>query len=305
MSKRRVSSLSRLLTSVMAIAIAAMVIPIGPAQALAAPAPFVLSASPSPVGVLKGTLLAAAPTAAPAAAPNVSVTLTNNSGSTRTVKVEVVADAAAKTHVQAWLLDSTSTWYNSIVDGFGPANGFTVPDGYNGTNDFYVMGDKVGTYSATLTLEDATTDEVLATTSITAVVGEVVPVYRYYNTRTGSHFYTLNQAEVAGMNFYWYDGIAYTVNTADPANSAPLYRYFNRLNGSHFYTLNQAEVAGNPIFSYDGIAYKVCPTAVSGATPLYRYFNRRNGSHFYTLNQAEVAGNPNFSYDGIGFYLAP
>src|SRR5450759_2300413 len=222
MSKRRVSSLSRLLIPVMAIAIAAMVIPIGPAQALAAPAPFALSASPSPVGVPKGTLLAARPTAAPAAASNVSVTLTNNSGSTRTVKVEVVADAAAKTHVQAWLMDSTGTWYNSIVDGFGPANGFSVPDGYTGTNDFYVMGDQVGTYSATLNLVDATTHEVLATTSITAVVAAATYTLTYTagagGTISGTSPQTVNSGgsgtpvmavPVAGYHFVsWSDTVA-------------------------------------------------------------------------------------------------
>src|SRR5450759_3352672 len=446
MSNRRVSSFSRLLRLLMAVAIAAMVIPIGPAQGLAAPAPFALSASPSPVGVPKGTLLAARPTAAPAAASNVSVTLTNNSGSTRTVKVEVVADAAAKTHVQAWLMDSTGTWYNSIVDGFGPANGFSVPDGYTGTNDFYVMGDQVGTYSATLNLRDAGTGELLATTSITAVVAaatytltytagangtitgtspqtvnsggsgtlvtatpnagyhfvswsdgvltaartnsnvtgnvtvtatfaitpvtytltytagangtitgtshktvnsggygtlvtatpndgykfvswsdgvltaartnsnvtgnvtvtatfainqNLMPVWRFYNMRNGSHFYTADPAEMARVqatlsSIYRLEGVAYNVNTANPANSSPLYRFYNVVTGAHFYTADTTERdrlinTMAAVYHFDGPAYNVCLTNVAGCTTVWRFFDVVTGTHFYTADAAEKA----------------
>jgi len=325
MSNRRVSSFSRLLRLLMAIAIAAMVIPIGPAQALAAPAPFALSASPSPVGVPKGTLLAAAPTAAPAAASNVGVTLTNNSGSTRTVKVEVVADAAAKTHVQAWLMDSTGTWYNSIVDGFGPANGFSVPDGYTGTSDFYVMGDQVGTYSATLNLVDATTHEVLATTSITAVVGAytmpvLMPVWRFYNMRTRTHFYTADATEHDRVintlsSIYRLEGITYNVNTANPQNCSPLWRFYNKVNGSHFYTADPAEMARiratmTSTYSYEGPAYNVCLTNVAGCTTVWRFFNVRTGTHFYTADAVEKANvmatlGAIYHLDGPAFYLVP
>ncbi len=271
MSERRASWSSRLLSSMIAIAIAAMVVPLGPAQALAVPALFVLNASPTSVKVLKGTLLAAAPTAAPAAASNVGVTLTNSSGSTRTVKVVVAANAEAKAHVQAWFKDSAGNWYNSVVDGFGPPAGFTVPNGYSATTDFYVIADKVGTYSTTLTLEDATTNEVLATTSIVCVAGEFVytpmSVYRFYNFKAGVHFYTASESEMWNVRntlgtVYRFEGPSYAINTANPTNTLPVYRFYNIKKRAHFYTSSESEKQNvidtlGGVYRFEGISYYV------------------------------------------------
>ena len=146
-----------------------------------------------------------------------------------------------------------------------------------------------------------------------------LPVYRFYNKKNGSHFYTMDQVEKNSVltklsKAYSYDGVAYTVATADAQNDAPLYRFYNRKNGAHFYTADPAEKANveakfSDVYSYDGPAYDVCLTPVSGATTVWRFFDKKNGSHFYTTDPAEKAkvsaDKATYSFDGPAFYLAP
>ena len=69
------------------------------------------------------------------------------------------------------------------------------------------------------------------------------PVYRFYNKRNGSHFYTSSEAEKHSVveelsKTYSLDGVAYHVLASYPT---PLYRFYNKTNGSHFYTASEAE----------------------------------------------------------------
>ncbi len=158
--------------------------------------------------------------------------------------------------------------------------------------------------------------------SATAVAAPMMAttVYRFYNKKNGSHFYTASPAEKASVEanlsaIYRYEGVAYKVNNANPVNSQPLYRFYNKKNGSHFYTANAAEKASveanlSAIYRYEGIAYKVSTSPTPGSTTVYRFFNKKNGSHFYTADPAEkdnVAATLSSVYtlEGPGFYLAP
>ena len=157
-------------------------------------------------------------------------------------------------------------------------------------------------------------------TTATAAPLAATTVYRFYNKTNGSHFYTASEAEknsvVANLSAtYKLEGVAYKINTANPANSAPLYRFYNKKNGSHFYTASLAEknsVQANlsATYSYDGPAYNVCVAPPAGSTTVWRFFNKLNSSHFYTADQAEknnVQNNLTATYalDGPAFYLAP
>jgi len=146
------------------------------------------------------------------------------------------------------------------------------------------------------------------------------PVYRFYNRIAGSHFYTASASErdtVLSSQFdeYVLDGIAYTINTLNPANSVPLHRFYNKINGSHFYTASEDEkntvlATLGKTYAYDGPAYNVSPTPVPGAATVYRFYNRVNGSHFYTastVERDEVLSKLSATYtlDGPAYYLAP
>ena len=145
-------------------------------------------------------------------------------------------------------------------------------------------------------------------------------VYRFFNKKNGSHFYTADPAEKAGIEanltaIYKYEGVSYRVNNANPANSQPLYRFFNKKNGSHFYTASAAEkdsVQANQsaTYTYEGIAYNISTTPAADSTTVYRFFNKKNGSHFYTADPAEKDNvvatlSSIYSLDGPGFYIAP
>jgi hypothetical protein len=150
-------------------------------------------------------------------------------------------------------------------------------------------------------------------------VSSPAPVYRFYNRRNGSHFYTATGTErdaVANTltSTYTYEGIAYGV-AATAANASPLYRFFNRRNGSHFYTASTAERDRvksklSATYTYEGPAYNVSVAPVAGATSVYRFYNRKNGSHFYTSSVSEMESVRSrlsrvYTYEGTAFYLAP
>jgi hypothetical protein len=159
-----------------------------------------------------------------------------------------------------------------------------------------------------------------ASFDVTIPVTPPTPVYRFYNRRTGSHFYTTSATEretVMNKLSYAYllEGVAYSVNTLNPSNDSPLYRLYNRVNGTHFYTASAAErdavlQSDEDTYRYDGPAYNVSLTNVAGATTVYRFYNKTNGSHFYTASAAEkdhvVADlSATYSLDGPAFYIAP
>ncbi len=147
----------------------------------------------------------------------------------------------------------------------------------------------------------------------------LMPVYRFYNMRNGSHFYTMNAAEKVAVDTnlkstYFFEGIAYQVDVLSPANDAPLFRFFNKRNGSHFYTANVAEKALVESFgtawAYEGVAHNVALVQPADPTTVYRFLNTATGGHFYTANEAErtsVLANLAAVYkpEGIAFFLAP
>ncbi len=145
-----------------------------------------------------------------------------------------------------------------------------------------------------------------------------MPVYRFYNTRTSTHFYTANPAErnqvlATLAATYRYEGVAYTINTLNTANDASLFRFYNVSTGTHFYTANVAErdsvIArmGNT-YHYEGVAYHVSASS-SGTTPVFRFYNTSTGTHFYTANPAErdsVIANlsATYNFEGPVFFVA-
>ncbi|MDO8848710.1 MAG: hypothetical protein Q7W51_10040 [Coriobacteriia bacterium] len=145
----------------------------------------------------------------------------------------------------------------------------------------------------------------------------VKPVYRFFNKANGSHFYTASETERYTVIRQWaatytFEGPAYWVNTANPANAVALYRFYNKKNGSHFYTAS-AEEADNVIaryaatYTFEGPVYNVSMNAENG-TPMYRFFNKKNGSHFYTTSAEErdsvIAKYPStFAYEGVAYFI--
>lgn len=144
-------------------------------------------------------------------------------------------------------------------------------------------------------------------------------VYRFYNRRSGAHFYTASGPERDNVTralwaTYRYEGVAYSVGSS-PSNSQNLYRFYNIRTGTHFYTASEAERARvvttlSAIYRLEGVAYKVSPLPVAGGSTVYRFYNVRSGTHFYTASDAEKSNviatlGGVYTYEGPAFYIVP
>ena len=99
--------------------------------------------------------------------------------------------------------------------------------------------------------------------------GEPVPVYRFFNTDTGVHLYTVSETErdvVEDLNNFSFEGEAFYAYETEVQGSIPIYRFYNPTTGAHFYTPSATErdsVENNlPEFQSEGIAYYALPDTV-------------------------------------------
>jgi peptidoglycan/xylan/chitin deacetylase (PgdA/CDA1 family) len=144
----------------------------------------------------------------------------------------------------------------------------------------------------------------------------LMPVYRFYNTRQGVHFYTASEAEKNNVqahlsSTYRYDGVGYSIDTSDAVNSSPLHRFYNVKKGVHFYTASEAEKNNvqahlSSTYRYEGVAYNISLTPTS--MPIHRFYNVKTGAHFYTATEGEknyVIKHSGYTwrYEGVGFYI--
>jgi lysyl endopeptidase len=144
------------------------------------------------------------------------------------------------------------------------------------------------------------------------------PVYRFYNTVRGNHFYTIDAGErdlvIALLPDYHYEGIAFYDYAKPVAGATELYRFYNAQVAAHFFTSSLPERdyvrASLPAYSYEGVAWYTSANSQVGLglTPVYRFYNSSTAAHFYTISEAERDGVqkylPKFAYEGIAFYAS-
>jgi Protein of unknown function (DUF1566)/Repeat of unknown function (DUF5648) len=144
-----------------------------------------------------------------------------------------------------------------------------------------------------------------------------ISAYRFYNIRTGAHFYTTSEAEVA-YTFanlsppFNYEGTAFSVASAYSPGLSPVHRFYNTRNGVHFYTISEAErahvVANLPFYTYEGVAYHASQVSGSGLIPFHRFYVPGKGFHFYTASEQEknnIIANlgATYRYEGVGYHV--
>jgi len=92
------------------------------------------------------------------------------------------------------------------------------------------------------------------------------PVHRFFNTRSGVHFYTISEAEranvAANLPHFNYEGVAYHASQVAGTGLVPFYRFYVPSRGFHFYTASVAErnnIQANlsAIYTYEGVGYHV------------------------------------------------
>jgi len=142
----------------------------------------------------------------------------------------------------------------------------------------------------------------------------VLPLYRWWNQKSGAHFYTVNDQEKDAIGKYpdfIYEGVQGYVYAGQFSSTVPVYRFFNSLKVVHFYTANTSErdlYAANASWTSEGVAFSVFPANESNTTALYKFVNLNTGSSFYTTSLAERNFLFNYSvwkYKGIEGYIFP
>ncbi len=142
-----------------------------------------------------------------------------------------------------------------------------------------------------------------------------VQVFRFFDSHTGTHFYTANASErdqtIAGRADLTYEGVGLNAQTqASDPSAAPVFRFFDTHSGSHFYTTSTTErdglQSGTAGLTYEGVAFYESTAATSADTAVYRFFDKVDGTHFYTPNQNEYASvlatRGDLVNEGIAFY---
>ena len=159
-------------------------------------------------------------------------------------------------------------------------------------------------------------------------------LYRFFDMRHGTHFFTSDISEVTGLvtpgsatyrpdltlEKNTFGTIAAADAAADP-NAMSIGRLFDTSNGMHFFTASATEIADlitpgsahyRPDLTYEpGNAFYAHDAAESGDVAVYRFFDTSNGSHFFSGSVAEAqaistAGSagyrPDLVSEGIAFY---
>jgi uncharacterized protein (DUF1800 family) len=148
-----------------------------------------------------------------------------------------------------------------------------------------------------------------------AYADQAYPVVRFYNERTGTHFYTIDNAErdqvLRLYPWFDYEGVQFYAYKTQVSGSQPVYRFFNTSTGTHFYTIIPAEkdyvLLHFPVFVFEGAVYYAMSAPMVGSEDLYRFFNTRTGAHFYTTSAPErdhvKATWPWFTFEGVAYQV--
>ena len=156
-----------------------------------------------------------------------------------------------------------------------------------------IMGHRVTLGSSTLTVNYNVSSE---------LYGHVQPIFRFWSSAWGHHFYTTSKSERDNVITAWpdvwtdYEGIAYYVpiDESEP-NVMPVYRFWSSTLNSHFYTISESEkntiLATYPtsVWEFEGSYFYAYPPGQqpSSAKPVYRFWSNSLKTHFYTISESE------------------
>jgi uncharacterized protein (DUF1800 family) len=148
-----------------------------------------------------------------------------------------------------------------------------------------------------------------------AAAQSAVPVYRFFNDQTSTHFYTTSTLERDIVLSRWpqflYEGPVFYAYLTPTPDTKPVYRFFDTATGTHFYTQSETErdlfIATQKTFILEGPVYYAPFAAGNGIAPLYRFHNTRTHAWFYTASSTDrdtvLRLWPWFQLEGIGFYV--
>lgn len=145
----------------------------------------------------------------------------------------------------------------------------------------------------------AITTSVTNSASGSTTTGSVGAVYRFFDTKYGTHFFTSDIGERNTTISTRSDLKEETNGFGDVAQNDPnavaVYRFFDKNFGTHFFTANTGErdtvIATRPDLSYEpSSTFYEHLTQQAGDTPVYRLFDQKTGTQFLTGDQNEYNG---------------
>ena len=128
--------------------------------------------------------------------------------------------------------------------------------------------------------------------------GQLHEVYRFFDTKTGDHFYSTSAAEktnaIANIPTYQYEGAQWSTPEKG-AETIDVFRFYDTVHGTHFLTTNAAErdsiIKNQPTYNYEGVAFEAYADAgVAGGLTLERFYNTVTGNHHYSASAGETYG---------------
>jgi hypothetical protein len=124
----------------------------------------------------------------------------------------------------------------------------------------------------------------------------VLGVYRYFDTSTGNHFYTISANEKAQidrtMPAFRYEGVQWATPDDGP-DTVDVFRFYDTKTQDHFLTTSVYErdsLIGNSSYQYEGVAFEAYASAEgAGHVTLHRFYNKITGVHHLSANAEETA----------------
>ncbi len=92
-------------------------------------------------------------------------------------------------------------------------------------------------------------------------VTNTIPIYRFFNTQVGSHFYTASEVErliVAEDERFNFEGVVFRGFEAETISVDPIYRFFDAETGNHFYTgsdLEKEHLISKDVMQFEGVSF--------------------------------------------------
>ncbi len=123
------------------------------------------------------------------------------------------------------------------------------------------------------------------------------PIFRLYNTRTGTQLYTRGEADKNKIlnkfrDFVFTDGVPAFYASLTNDGTTPIFRLYNTRTGAQLYTRGEADK--NKILNKfkdfkftDGTPAFYASLSDDGSTPIYRLYNKRTGMQLYTRGEAD------------------
>jgi hypothetical protein len=114
----------------------------------------------------------------------------------------------------------------------------------------------------------------------------MVPLRRYWNVRSLTHYYSTRWLKLKGG--WSYDGIQGYVSDKLVKGTVPLYRFYNPSNDDDIYTIDRKEVRGRSDrdqWVFKGVTCYVNSVEDEAPANVYRYYNPKAADYFYTTDR--------------------